>query len=271
MQSPRLDETGPDAPDAGPRPADRPPPRKRGWTRFAPLLVVAAGLVLVFATGLNRYLSLDELRTRRLELLALDHAHPVATVAIYMAAYVAVVAFSIPGAMIMTLSGGFLFGPLLGSAAAVTGASTGATLMFLVARSALGDVIRRHAATGGMISRIEQGVRENAFSYLLVLRLIPAMPFWLVNIAAGFVRIPLRTYVVATVAGIIPSTAIYSSIGAGLGHVFDRGETPDLRLLFDPQVFLPLCGLAVLSFAPVAIHGWRLHRRRRAALGDAAE
>ena len=239
------------------------------WIKVAPVLVVGAGLALFFATGLNRYLSLDVLEARRMQLQAMVHLHPVLSVLAYAGAYVAVVAFSIPGAMIMTMTGGFLFGPAVGSGAAVTGASTGATLMFLVARSALGDVMMRRARTGPSFRKIEAGVRENAFSYLLVLRLIPAVPFWLVNIAAGCVRIPLRTYVLATVVGIIPSTFIYSSIGAGLGHVFDRGETPDMRLLFDPQVYLPLFGLAFLSLVPILVHAWRL-RRRRQAVGDAA-
>jgi uncharacterized membrane protein YdjX (TVP38/TMEM64 family) len=122
-----------------------------------------------------------------------------------------------------------------------------------------------------MIARIEVGVRSNAFSYLLVLRLVPAIPFWLVNIAAGFVRIRLRTYVIATVVGIIPATFIYSSIGAGLGHVFDRGETPDMKLLLDPQVYLPLFGLAILSTAPLAYQAWRMRRQARTGLSDAAQ
>ena len=243
---------------------------RRHWLKALPLAAVALGLVLVFATGLNRYLSLEMLEARRVQLQGLVALHPVASVAVYAATYVAVVALSMPGALIMTMSGGFLFGPLVGSAAAVAGASTGATLMFLVARSALGDILRRRAGAGGMAQKIEAGVRDNAFSYLLVLRLIPAMPFWLVNIAAGCVRIPLRTYVAATVVGIIPSTLIYSSIGSGLGHVFDRGETPDLKLLFDPRIYLPLFGLAFLSIAPLLVHGWRA-RRRRIAAADPAE
>jgi uncharacterized membrane protein YdjX (TVP38/TMEM64 family) len=266
MQSFKLPET--DLDDDGEAGASAPPGLKR-WTKLLPLAVVALGLVLVFATGLNRYLSLEMLQARRLQLLAQVHAHPVAGVLVYMLAYVAVVAFSIPGAMIMTMAGGFLFGPVLGTLAAVTGASTGATLMFLVARSALGDLLKRYAQGGGMLARIEIGVRTNAFSYLLVLRLIPAVPFWLINIASGFVRIRLKTYVIATVLGILPSTFIYSNIGAGLGHVFDRGETPDLSLLFDPQVYLPLFGLAFLSLAPLLFHAWRM--RRQASLTDAAQ
>lgn len=234
----------------------------RSWMRLAPLLVIAAGLVIVFATGLNRYLSLDVLQEQRAALLERVRLHPVESVLIYTAVYVLVVAFSIPGAMIMTMTGGFLFGPGLGSTAAVVGMTIGATIMFLVARSALGELIRKLARSGGVMERIQLGVRANAFSYLLMMRLIPAVPFWLCNIASGFVHIPLRTYVIATVLGIIPSTVIYSSIGSGLGHVFNEGRTPDLGLVMDPQVLLPLVGLALLSMVPVAYHAWKLRRGR---------
>jgi uncharacterized membrane protein YdjX (TVP38/TMEM64 family) len=264
-----LPETGAGGEVAPHDAAPRRQSRLRRLRRSAPRLIVLTGLVLVFATGLNRYLSLETLATKRHELQAFVHLHPVGSLLTYAALYVAVVGLSIPGALILTMSGGFLFGPLVGTTAAVIGASTGATLMFLVARSALGDILRRRAQAGGMVRKLEQGIRENAFSYMLVMRLVPAIPFWLVNIAAGCVRIPFRTYVVATVVGIIPSTFVYSSMGAGLGHVFDRGETPNMRILFDPQVYLPLFGLALLSLLPILVHTWRMRRRRPAAGGPA--
>jgi uncharacterized membrane protein YdjX (TVP38/TMEM64 family) len=233
---------------------------RRRWTRYLPLAAVILGVVLAFASGATKYLSLDEVEAQRQALLAFVHAHPVMAFAAYVAIYVVVVAFSLPGALIMTLTGGFLFGPLVGTAGAVTGASTGATIMFLVARSAFGGVLRRRAR-GERVRQIEDGIRENAFSYLFVLRLIPAMPFWLVNIAAGLVEIPLRTYWLATVLGIAAPTLIYSSIGSGLGRMFDQGRKPDMRLLFEPQVLLPLIGLALLSIVPVGLHAWRARRR----------
>jgi uncharacterized membrane protein YdjX (TVP38/TMEM64 family) len=238
------------------------PPGWRRWLRFAPLALIVLVLCLVFGTGLNRYLSIDELAAKREALLDLVQAHPILGLLAYTLAYVLVVAFSIPGAMIMTMTGGFLFGPWLGAAAAVTGASIGATIMFFVARSALGETLRKRVKAGGLMDRIQAGVRANAFSYLLVLRLIPAVPFWLCNIAAGFVHIPIGTYVAATVLGIIPSTVIYAGIGSGLGHVFDAGGKPDLSLVLAPEVMAPLIGLAVISLAPVAYHAWKLQRRR---------
>ncbi len=233
----------------------------RRWLKFLPILVIALGLVLIFATGLNRYLSLEMLQAKRQDLQAAVSAQPVRCVVIYMVAYMVMVAFSLPGAMIMTMAGGFLFGPWIGSAAAVVGMTCGAMIMFWVARSALGEIIRRKAKTGGLIEKIQVGVQANAFTYLLVLRLIPAVPFWLCNIASGFVAIPVRTYLAATVLGIIPSTVIYSSIGAGLNHVFDQGQTPNLGLVTDPQVFVPLIGLCLLSLIPLVFHVWKARRR----------
>jgi uncharacterized membrane protein YdjX (TVP38/TMEM64 family) len=155
----------------------------------------------------------------------------------------------------MTLSGGFLFGPWLGAAAASSGASLGAAVIFLVCRSAVGDSLRGKA--GSTIAKIEEGVRRDAFSYILTLRLIPVMPFWLVNLAAGFVNIPLRTFLAATVLGILPGSLVYSGLGAGLGEVFASGQEPNLRVIFEPHVLLPLVGLGLLSLLPVVLRRFR--------------
>ena len=236
--------------------------------RLLPVAVIALIVAAVFASGAQRYLSLDELQRRRGDLLGLVHAHPLQSALAYMGLYLLVVALSLPGALIMTLSGGFLFGPVWGTAAAVVGASAGAVIMFLVARTALGDALRRRAEqSSGLLNKLERGIRENAFSALLVARLIPALPFWLVNVAAGLVKMPIRTYAAATVLGILPSTAIYAGIGAGLNRVFGQGGKPKLGMIFEPQVLLPLVGLAALSTLPVL---WKLWRAKTAAAGTTA-
>lgn len=223
--------------------------------RFGPIVLVLALIGLALASGVTEHLTLAELKLRRDELQALVSQHPALSLAAYILIYIAVVSLSLPGALIMTLSGGFLFGPWFGGLAAATGASLGAAVIFLICRTAIGDALRGKA--GSTIARIEEGVRRDAFSYLLTLRLIPVMPFWLVNLAAGFVAIPLRTFLVATVLGILPGSLVYAGLGSGLGHVFASGQEPNLRVIFEPQVLLPLIGLSLLSLLPIVLRRFR--------------
>jgi signal transduction histidine kinase/uncharacterized membrane protein YdjX (TVP38/TMEM64 family) len=234
----------------------------RAW---APVLLIALIAAAVIGSGAAKHLSLEDLRARRAELAQFVHAHPVKAPLLYMATFVVVVALSLPGALIMTLSGGLLFGTWLGCVTAVTGASTGALLMFLFARSTLGAALRRRIPPDGLVARLEAEIRRHAFSYLLSLRLMPAVPFALVNLVAGFVKMPLSTYLAATLLGIAPSTLIYASVGAGLGAVFDRGGAANLHILLRPQVLAPLCALAVLAAAPHLVRLWIARRRRRAS------
>ena len=223
--------------------------------RFGPLILVALAVAVVLASGLADHLSLVELKARRDQLQGFVALHPALSFGLYILIYIAVVSLSLPGALVMTLSGGFLFGPWLGAAAASSGASMGAAVIFLVCRTAVGDSLRGKA--GSTIFRIEEGVRRDAFSYILTLRLIPVMPFWLVNLAAGFVNIPLRTFLAATVLGILPGSLVYSGLGAGLGEVFASGQEPNLRVIFEPHVLLPLVGLGLLSLLPVVLRRFR--------------
>ncbi len=135
--------------------------------------------------------------------------------------------------------------------------------MFLIVRSALADMILSRFPEGGRMKRMEARIREHAFSYLLTLRLIPMVPLSLVNIAASLVRMRLSVYTSATVLGVLPSCLVYASMGAGLGHVFDRGGRLEPELALDPQIVLPLLGLLLLSLVPLAVHRFR---RRRALL-----
>lgn len=223
--------------------------------RFGPLIVIALAVAAVFASGIADHLSLVELKERRDQLQGFVALHPVLSFGLYILTYIAVVSLSLPGALIMTLSGGFLFGPWLGAGAAASGASMGAAVIFLVCRSAIGDSLRGKA--GSTIAKIEDGVRRDAFSYILTLRLIPVMPFWLVNLAAGFVDIPLRTFLSATVLGILPGSLVYAGLGSGLGEVFASGQDPNLRVIFEPRVLLPLVGLGLLSLLPVVLRRFR--------------
>lgn len=246
------------APPAGASPAR---PRARMWLRFLPVAVIAVVLAAVLLSGVTRHLSLVELKAHGSVLKAYVHHHPVKSVVIYTLAYAALISVSVPGALIMTLTGGLLFGVVVGGTAAIIGVSAGATVMYLAARSALGDCLRRFASPDGLIHKLECGVKRDAFGYLLSLRLLPAAPIWLVNICAGFVKMPLKTYVAATVLGVAPSTYIYSSIGSSLNRVFDRGGRPNLHQVFSLPVLAPLFALAVLAAVPLMV---RAHRRRNA-------
>ncbi len=236
-------------------------PRSPRWRRFLPLAVLLAGPILYFTLGLSRYLTFDMLRLHREEITGWVGLHWMIASLIYVVAYIVVVAFSLPLGTVGTLCGGFLFGTLWGSSLTVAGATIGAIAVFLANRRAFGDAL--HRRSGSIAYRLEDGLRRNAFSYLLVLRLVPLFPFWLVNIAPAFFKVRLRTFALATLIGIVPGTVVYCSAGAGLGTVFDRGETPDLSIIFEPGVLLPLLALAGLSLLPVGYSWWK--RRRQAA------
>lgn len=227
-------------------PNDRRPGALR---RFLPLLILAAGLGAFFALGLDRYVTLDTLRDNRQTLSAWVAENWALAAFIYVLAYIAMVAFSLPGGLVATLTGGFLFGTIFGGVLTVFGATVGATAIFLAAKTALGETLREKA--GPKLRKLEDGFGKNAFSYMLVLRLVPVFPFFLVNLAPAFLGVPLRTYVVATFLGIIPGTFVFASLGNGLGAIFDAGRDPDLGLIFEPEILGPILALALLALLPV--------------------
>ena len=233
------------------------------WLRLLPLAGLAVGLAAFFALGLQRYITFDSLAHHREELLAWVAAHRLVAPLVYIVIYVVAVAFSLPGGLPLTMSGGFLFGWQAGGAYAVVAATTGATALFLAARTAFGDLLR--AKAGSALDRMEEGFRRDAFNYLLVLRLVPLFPFFLVNLVPAFLGVTLRTYVGATFIGIIPATFVFASVGNGLGAVFDAGEAPNLAgLLLKPSILAPILGLAGLALIPVV---YRRVKKRPASGG----
>lgn len=221
--------------------------------RYVPMVVI--GLVALFgAFALRDYLSFDALRENRAALIAFRDSNFVLTVLGFASVYVLIVTFSLPGALIATLTGGFLFGTFLGAAVNVTAATIGATLIFSAARLGLGDKLRaRMDASDGMVARIKKGLDENQWSMLFFIRLVPAVPFFVANLIPAFLDVSLRRFVISTFLGIIPGSLVYTSVGAGLGEVFARGETPNLGVIFEPHILLPILGLCVLSVLPVVI------------------
>jgi uncharacterized membrane protein YdjX (TVP38/TMEM64 family) len=163
--------------------------------------------------------------------------------------YAVVTAFSIPGGAVMTIAGGFLFGPWLGGTLTVFGATIGATAVFLAARYALADLLRDKA--GNAIRKMEDGFKENALSYLLFLRLIPVFPFWLVNLVPAFLSVPVGVYIFGTAVGIIPGTFVYALVGDGVGALLEAGQDVNLGIIFEPKFLLPIVGLAALALLPV--------------------
>ncbi len=233
--------------------------------RFGLLIVVAILLVAVLASGVLEHLTLAELSARRAELVAFAAARPLTTAAVYIGLYTLVVALSLPLALLFTLTGGLLFGPIWGGLLAVVGATSGSTVMFLACRTAVGDWLRSKA--GPRLIRIEKAILADAFSCILALRLIPAFPLWIINIGAGLVAIPLRTYVTASFLGMIPSSLVYAGVGSGFGHVLARGGDINLHILAEPQIWMPLLGLGLLALAPII---YRRLRGRVAAEPPAA-
>tara|TARA_R110002110_G_scaffold415612_7_gene652389 strand:+ start:196105 stop:196869 length:765 start_codon:yes stop_codon:yes gene_type:complete len=217
--------------------------------RIVPIAILIAGFVAFFALDLDRFVSLEALKENRETLRMLVSDNGIVAILAFGAIYAVVIAFSLPGGAIMTLTGGFLFGALGGGLIVVVGATIGATALFLVARTALGDVLR--AKAGPFLSKMEEGFRSNALSYLLVLRLIPLFPFWLVNLVPAFLGVSTTTYIIGTFVGIIPGTFVYASVGNGLGALIDAGQDPDLGIIFRPEILGPLIGLAVLALLPV--------------------
>lgn len=231
---------------------DRPtPPGAAGFplSRLWPAGVLLTGLAAFFVFDLDNYLSFEALRENRVFLTEWTAVNQRLAILVYALIYIAVVAFSLPGGAVMTISGGFLFGPVIGTSVTVIAATIGATLLFLAARTALGDILR--AKAGPAIRSMEAGFRENELSYMFALRLLPLFPFFLVNLAPAFLRVSLRSYVIATLFGIIPGTFVYTLVGNGLGAVFDAGQTPDLGVIFKAEILLPVTGLALLALVPV--------------------
>lgn len=228
-------------PDAAPKPL---------WKRLLPLGVIAVALGLFFALGGPDYVSLDSLRDNRATLSALVADNFVLVLLGFIALYATLVGISFPGASFMSIFGGFLFGAIVGGFAVVIGATIGATAIFLAARYAFGDALSKKA--GPYMQKFEAGLKENELSYLFILRLIPAFPFFIVNIVPALFDVKIRNYVLTTFFGIIPGSFVYASVGAGVGAIFDTGGEVQLSgLMLQPMVIGPILGLIALSLLPI--------------------
>jgi uncharacterized membrane protein YdjX (TVP38/TMEM64 family) len=244
---------------------------KRLW----PLLLLVAAGVFVFIMGWQKYLSLENLAENREALRAFIDANMALALLAFVALYAVTVALSLPGGAVLTLAGGLLFGWLIGGIASVIGATAGAVVVFLIAKSALSDFLA--AKAGPWLERFREGFKRDAFNYLLFLRLVPIFPFWLVNLAPGLLGVSFTTYLVTTILGIIPGTFAYSLAGNGLDSVIEAQQalhqsclakmgaggqescpyTLDPGALLTPELIAGLVALALVALVPVLIKWFR--------------
>lgn len=225
--------------------------------RWLPVALIATGAI-VGAIFLRDHLSFDALRENREALIAYREAHPVTMPLLFMAAYAAIVAFSLPGALAATLTGGFLFGLFPGVLYNAGAASLGAVAIFLAVRTGFGDGLRQRIdASDGTVRRLSDGIRANEVPVLLSMRLIPVVPFFVANLIPAFLGVSTWRFAWTTALGILPGGLVYTWVGSGLGEVFARGEAPNLGIIFEPYVLGPILALAALSLLPVALKALR--------------
>ena len=217
--------------------------------RILPAAVLVLGLAVFFALGLDEYASFEALAGNRRWLIDAVADHAILSALIFFLTYATMIAFSIPGGAVMSVAGGFLFGQWFGLLYNVSAATLGATILFIAAKWAIGDALRKRA--GPWLQRMEEGFRKNAFSYLLALRLVPAFPFWAVNLAPALLGVRFSTYVFATFIGIIPGGFVFSTFGAGIGSILDAGGEISVSAILTPQIITALVGLAILALVPV--------------------
>jgi uncharacterized membrane protein YdjX (TVP38/TMEM64 family) len=247
------------------------PIRRWRLRRLAPVAAVVLVMALVFAMGWHRFVSLETLVRHRAAIDGFVHAHYALAVVCFIGIYIAVAALSVPAAWLVTVAGGVLFGWRVGGPAAIIGATIGATIIFLVARTACGEFLVRRA--GPQAAKIADGFRADAFSYLLFLRLVPAFPFVLVNIVPALAGIRLDTFVAATALGIIPGTFAYALAGAGLDSAIRAQEGPykdciaagrgdcqldfTLRAAITPELVAAIIALIIVALIPIVLRRWR--------------
>jgi len=250
--------------------------QRRISRRLLPLVLVAAFAVAAYFLIGWGGVSLELLVHHRVIIDAFVAQHYVVSILIYIVLYVATVAFSVPGAAFLTVAGGFLFGFLVGAAAAVIGATVGAALIFLVARTALGEPFLRRASPRA--SELAKDFRQDAFSYLLFLRLVPVFPFFLVNLVPAFAGVRLGPFLAATVIGVIPAAVAFALAGTGLDSVIEAQKGayyqcvasggPVCHMTFEasdvltPRFVVALVALGLLALVPVVV------RRLRARAHD---
>lgn len=228
--------------------------------RQAPVLAILVVGLLGFVF-LRDHLSFDALAANHEALIAFRDANYGVAALAFVGLYALIVGLSLPGATAATLAGGLLFGLFPGVLLNALAATLGATMIFLAVRMGWGERLAAHIGAGdGRIARLKRGIDENQWSVLFLMRLVPVVPFFVANVLAALLAVPLWRFFVTTSLGILPAAFVYTGLGAGLGDVIATGASPDLGIIFTPPVLLPLLGLAVLAALPMLAK----HLRREA-------
>lgn len=227
--------------------------------RFLPVLFVLSGLAAGYAAGLHEYLSLSALAEQRDVLQTFVSENLILASAMYFFLYIAAVAFSFPAASILTIFGGFLFGWFLGGVLTAVGATIGAAILFKAAQTAFGDFLRDRA--GPFAAKLSEGFQKDAFSYMVILRLAPVFPFFVMNIVPALFKIPLRTYMGATIIGILPGTFAYTYLGQGVDSVLmaaaQSGQEASVSDLVTPEITIAFAALAAVATIPSIVRRFR--------------
>jgi uncharacterized membrane protein YdjX (TVP38/TMEM64 family) len=225
--------------------------------RLLPITVIAVVAVIGYVVFRDR-LTFDALAENRAALIEFRNENYLLSVLVFIAAYTAIVGFSLPGATIATLTGGFLFGLFPGVLYNVAAASLGALIIFAAAKMGLGESLAaRMEASPGRIARLKAAIDRSQWSVLFLMRLIPIVPFFVANVLPALANVRTWVFAVTTVIGIIPGALIYTSVGSGLGEVFERGGTPDLSIIFKPYILGPIIGLCALALLPLVLRVFR--------------
>lgn len=227
--------------------------------KWIPLCVIVALMVIAYFSGILSYFSFANLQVQRHSIVNFVATNWLLSSLIFILLYIIVAALSLPIGIFLSLIGGFLFPQPFSTLYIVIGATIGATIIFLAARTAIGDLLKKKA--GRLLTNIEKGFRENGVSYLLFLRLVPLFPFWLVNLAPAFLGVPLWTFVWTTFIGIIPGTFVFAQAGTGLGAILDSDQGFSIQGIFNWQVKIALIALGIFALIPVIVKKFKKNAR----------
>lgn len=254
-----TDDALPDDPQDDPQ--DAPPRSARFWSMLPALVLL--GVAIVGAVWFRDALGFEALARHRADLLALRDANYALSVVLFVLAYMAIVSFSLPGATVATLTGGFLFGLFPGVLFNMAGASLGAMALFLAVRAGFGaSVAARIEAQGGRVAWAREALAKNEWEVLFLMRVTPVVPFFVANLLPAILNISFVKFAVTTVLGIVPGALVLTSVGSGLGEVFAAGDQVDLIAAFRSDLALPVLGLVALGVLPMIVRAWRSRRSK---------